>query len=156
VGALAAIGVVWLAATGLLHHPDYIPYFNELVTGEPDRVLVDSDYDWGQDNKRLAARLRQVRATQLNFGTIKSDDQAFLEAFPGLPHITPIHPTHPADGWTAVAPTLDRTAQYGLEYRYPGVQPWFDLLPPVVHHERVGTLTLYFLPFGTVDALHLR
>jgi hypothetical protein len=76
---------LWLAGTGALHHPDYIPYFNELVQGQPDRVLCDSDYDWGQDTKRLAAALKQVGATQLNYGYVNSHDEAFLEAYPGLP-----------------------------------------------------------------------
>ena len=29
-------------------YPDYLPYFNEAVA-HPERVLVDSDLDWGQD-----------------------------------------------------------------------------------------------------------
>src|SRR5260370_40363930 len=43
IGAAAGVLVVWLAATGALHHPDYIPYFNELVPFPQDRMLCDSD-----------------------------------------------------------------------------------------------------------------
>jgi hypothetical protein len=141
--------VLWLAATGALHHPDYIPYFNELVWGQPDRVLCDSDYDWGQDTKRLAARLKQLGATQLNYGYVEQTyNDLFLEAYPGLPHITPIHPLHPAEGWTAVCPTLDHATQYGLEYRYPNIKPWYAYLPV---QERVGTIDLLYLPPGSLD-----
>ena len=147
-GAAAAGLVLWLAATGALHHPDYIPYFNELVTGQPDRVLCDSDYDWGQDTKRLAARLKQLGATSVNYGYVDSADNAFLEAYPGLPHIRNIHPLHPAEGWTAICPTFDHATQYGLEYRYPDIRPWYTYLPV---REQVGTIDLRYLAPGSLE-----
>jgi hypothetical protein len=145
---IPALLVLWMAASGALHHPDYIPYFNEstLVLGSPDRILVDSDYDWGQDTKRLAGRLRQLGAHQVNWGTVGSPDSPFLEAYPGLPHIINIHPAQPAAGWTAVRPTLERIDQYGLQYRYPNLKPWYMYLTP---RETVGTLWLYYVPPGS-------
>jgi hypothetical protein len=136
--------LLWIAASGAIHHPDYIPYFNEsiLLLGPPDTVLVDSDYDWGQDTKRLAARLRQLGAKEVNWGWLDSPDNHFLETYPGLPHIVNIHPLHPAPGWTAVRPTLERISQYGLQYRYPDLKPWYMSLTP---REQVGTIWLYYL-----------
>ena len=145
-GPAGAVLLAWLVGTGILHHPDYIPYFNELVR-HPDMVLLDSDYDWGQDNKRLAARLHQLGAQWVNFGYLNSPDAAFLEAYPGLPKIRGINPIEPAEGWTAVSPTMYRNTQYGLEYRYPDLQPWFEVIPP---REKVGTLTLYYVPPGSL------
>jgi hypothetical protein len=148
-GPAAAVLILWLAATGALHHPDYIPYFNELVQGpQPDRVLCDSDYDWGQDTKRLAARLKQLGATQVNYGYVNSYDNTFLETYPGLPAIKNIHPLQPAEGWTAVCPTQDHATQYGLEYRYPDLRPWYTYLPV---KERVGTIDLMYLAPGSLD-----
>jgi hypothetical protein len=140
--------VLWMAVSGALHHPDYIPYYTEstLLLGPPDRILVDSDYDWGQDTKRLAERLRQLGAHELNWGTVNSPDNQFLETYPGLPHITNIHPAEPRPGWTAVRPTLERIEQYGLQYRYPNLQPWYTYLTP---RETVGTLWLYYVPPGS-------
>jgi Dolichyl-phosphate-mannose-protein mannosyltransferase len=143
----AGVLVLWLAATGALHHPDYIPYFNELVPFPQDRVLCDSDYDWGQDIKRLAARLHQLGATQVNYGYVGSSDNQYLETYPGLPPITNIHPLKPAEGWTAVCPTFDHATQYGLEYRYPDIRPWYSYLPV---KERVGTIDLYYLAPGSL------
>jgi hypothetical protein len=148
-GVAAAVLLVWLSLTGIRYHPDYIPYFNELVQ-EPERVLLDSDYDWGQDNKRLAARLRQLGAASVNYGYLNNPDHRFLEAFPGLPPIKGIHPVQPADGWTAVCPTMLRTTQYGLEYRYPNLRPWFEALDA---RERVGTITLYYVPPGSLPVV---
>ena len=106
-------------ATGALHHPDYIPYFNELVQGPADRVLCDSDFDWGQDTKRLAARLKQLGATQVNYGYVDSYDSPFLEAYPGLPKIKNIHPLQPAEGWTAISPTRTTRPNTGWSIAIP-------------------------------------
>jgi hypothetical protein len=144
----AGLLVLWLAGTGILHHPDYIPYFNELVPYPQDRVLCDSDYDWGQDTKRLAARLHQLGATSVNYGYLDSKDSQFLEKYPGLPHIVNIHPLKPAEGWTAVCPTFDHATQYGLEYRYPNLSPWYTYLPV---KERVGTIDLYYVAPGSLE-----
>jgi len=148
--AIPALLVLWMAVSGALHHPDYIPYFNELVQVEPDRVLVDSDYDWGQDTKRLATRLRELHVNEINWGWVDSPDNQFLETYPGLPHIVNIHPLKPAVGWTAVRPTLERISQYGLQYRYPNLQPWYDYLAP---REHVGTIWLFYVPPGAVTPI---
>ena len=58
----AAVLGVWLAASVLRCQPDYLAYFNETVGG-PDRgyrFLVDSNLDWGQGLKPLAASLRRM------------------------------------------------------------------------------------------------
>jgi hypothetical protein len=145
---IPAVLVLWIAISGAIHHPDYIPYFNEAsaLLGPPDHILVDSDYDWGQDTKRLAERLRQLGVHEINWGTFNSPDNQFLETYPGLPHITNIHPAEPKPGWTAVRPTLERIFQYGLEYRYPELQPWYMYLK---RRETVGTIWLYYVPPGS-------
>jgi 4-amino-4-deoxy-L-arabinose transferase-like glycosyltransferase len=53
---LAAV-LAWLLATTLAAHPHYLSYFNETIGG-PGRAhawFADSNLDWGQDLKRLAA-----------------------------------------------------------------------------------------------------
>lgn len=152
--AMPAAGVLtgWLAITGILSHPDYIAYFNEFVR-DPELVLVDSNYDWGQDTKRAAARLRQLGAKWVNYGYIGSADGPFLEAYPGLPPIRPIHPLEAAEGWTVVCPSLYRTTQYGLEYRYPDLRPWFEVITP---KERVGTYWFYYIPPGSLMKVPLK
>jgi hypothetical protein len=142
-GVLAVALSLWLVVTGAIHHPNYLPYFNELVPYPQDRVICDSDYDWGQDTSRLAVRLRELGATEVNYGLIGEKDIAFLQAYSGLPRIVPIDPLKPAVGWTAICPTLDHSRKYGLDDRYPGVQPWYRRLPV---RERVGTIDLLYVP----------
>jgi len=61
----------WLALTTMRARPFYIEYFNELAGGTENgyRYLVDSNYDWGQDLKRLQTfvRDRQVDHLYLSF-----------------------------------------------------------------------------------------
>ena len=142
-GAAAALLVLWLAGAGAIHHPDYLAYFNEFAGSHPENIIVDSDYDWMQDTKRLAKRLRELGVNEVNFGWLGDHQQLW----PELPPTKKINPLQPAEGWTAVSPTIDKVVQYGLAYRYPNLKPWFDYLQPA---ERAGTLFLYYIPPGAL------
>ena len=63
--ALAVALVGWMTISVAFHHPDYLAYFNEFAGKHPERILVDSNYDWGQDLRFLSARLRQLGARQV-------------------------------------------------------------------------------------------
>jgi len=145
-GIVLVLMLLWLAITGAIRHPDYLAYFNELVGSRPEKVLVDSDLDWRQDTKRLAERLKELGASEVSFGQFIWKVQC-LDVWPGLPHPRVINPLVPVEGWTAVSPTLAKTTQYGMDYRYPNLQPWFEYIQPV---ERVGSLLLYYVPPGTL------
>jgi hypothetical protein len=51
----AGILTVWLAVIAVVAWPHYIPYGNEFAGGTANgyQKLIDSNYDWGQDGKRL-------------------------------------------------------------------------------------------------------
>ncbi len=51
----AWIGCAWLAVTALMAYPDYLPYSNAFAGGTANgyKIAIDSNYDWGQDGKRL-------------------------------------------------------------------------------------------------------
>lgn len=51
---VAAILVAWMAVRTEAAHPDYLPWFNEAAGAHPERILQDSNLDWGQDYLRLA------------------------------------------------------------------------------------------------------
>jgi hypothetical protein len=76
--------VVWLAGSSLLSHPDYLAYFNELGGSEPEKILVDSDLDWGQDLKRLARRLHEVGAQEVAFVQVFVADLEREHGFPPI------------------------------------------------------------------------
>jgi 4-amino-4-deoxy-L-arabinose transferase-like glycosyltransferase len=99
--ALAGL-VLWFAASSLLSHPDYLAYFNELAGSEPEKILVDSDLDWGQDLKRLSQRLHEVGATSVGFSGF---DYADLEGEHGFPPIHGLDRRGPFEGWNAIGVT---------------------------------------------------
>jgi 4-amino-4-deoxy-L-arabinose transferase-like glycosyltransferase len=70
--------IVWLAVTAIRIYPYHLAFFNQLVGG-PEKgylYLVDSNIDWGQDLKRLAAYQRDHEIGTINlsyFGTADPD-----------------------------------------------------------------------------------
>jgi hypothetical protein len=145
-GVAAGTLILWMAVSGAIRHPDYLAYFNELAGSEPEKVLVDSDLDWGQDTILLARRLRELGAQQVSYIQMNLDSD-HLQVWPGMPPSKPINPIVPVEGWTAVGPTFWKVGQYGLDHRYPNLNPWFESLKPV---ERVGSQLLYYVPPGLV------
>src|SRR5581483_3618265 len=122
----------WLFGSSLLSHPDYLPYFNELAGDEPEKILVDSDLDWGQDLKRLATRLQQVGADRLTFMSLQTYDWRSQ----GFPLTTDkMDGLRPPPGWCAISLTYWKARRLGLGNARPDVTLWPDRIPPT---EKVG------------------
>jgi hypothetical protein len=137
--ALGAL-LMWMAATSALAHPDYLPYFNALAGGEPERILVDSDLDWGQDMKRLAKRLQEVGAQKVAFIPFVPTD---LRA-QGFPLVRETDPLKPSSGWNAVSLTVLKNSRFGLWGDHPEVVLWMENIKPT---ERAGKgMWLWYFP----------
>lgn len=135
VGWMAGGLVLWYGATSLASHPDYIPYTNLLAGDRPERILVDSDLDWGQDMNRLAKRLRELGVRQVAFNPLIVGE---LEAYHGFPTITLMQPTRPTAGWNAASLTVMLAGRLGLGDQFPNAKLWTTGVPPT---ERVGKTT---------------
>jgi hypothetical protein len=127
-----AVLLVWFAASSLMSHPDYLPYFNELAGGAPEKILADSDLDWGQDAKRLGMRLREVGAREVTFLPLILAD---FENGLGFPPIRPMNPAAPSPGWNAISITWWKTRRFGWGEEHPEIPVWPDRVPP---GERIG------------------
>jgi hypothetical protein len=95
VAALLSLDLALTAMAGI----DQLSYFNPLAGSRPERVLCESDLDWGQDLHRLSERLfdRGIKHTALAyFGTMQ------LEAA-SLPDYTVIDGSKPVTGYIAVS-----------------------------------------------------
>lgn len=96
--------LLWIAASAALSFPHYISYYNEFVGGPKNgyKYIVDSNYDWGQDLKRLAQfiernRIEKVRLDYFGGGSpeyyLKDKYEQWWSA-KGFP---------PGGGWYAVS-----------------------------------------------------
>ncbi len=54
-GFLVCLLLIWMFLSAIISFPHYIPYYNALGGGTENgyKMAVDSNYDWGQDLKRL-------------------------------------------------------------------------------------------------------
>jgi 4-amino-4-deoxy-L-arabinose transferase-like glycosyltransferase len=132
--AVAAVLVVAQIAVAAIAHPDYIAYFNALAGREPSRWLVDSNLEWGQDVKRLAAAARELHVDRLKLSIMTIADLDVL----GFPPRETVSPAMPAHGWIAVGEHYYRVAQIQF-----GGRLWLDGLP----YRRIGkSIRLYNVP----------
>jgi hypothetical protein len=133
--------LLWFGGTSLAAHPDYLPYFNELAGSEPERILVDSDLDWGQDYKRLATRLRELGANRVAFTPFPMT----VLGRHGFPYVTALNPFAPIPGWNAIG--VSTWKERRLNAADPRIQtdPWWaDQFEPT---EKVGkSIYLWYFP----------
>jgi hypothetical protein len=130
---LLAVLLLWQVAAGAIGHPDYLAYANEIAGSNPENFVADSDLDWGQDMKRLAARLARAGAGEVTF-------QPFNRTYATLagdafPRMLAMDSLRPAEGWNAVSVST---------WKIFGVPQWAARLPA---QERVGrSILLWHFP----------
>jgi len=133
----------WVVVSAVLAHPDYIAYFNELAGSHPERILVDSDLDWGQDAHRLVAELKRRRIDYLHMACLYTGDDTKL----GLPNWDGLEPYQPVTGWVAVSYTmLENYAWMAAQQRGRNdlAFAWLDRYQPAA---RIGkSILLYHIP----------
>jgi 4-amino-4-deoxy-L-arabinose transferase-like glycosyltransferase len=130
-----ALALVWLIVDSAVAHPDYLPWMNALAGPHPERVLADSNFDWGQDLVRLRTVCRERKIDRLGvlFVASGASDQLWMPLFDP----NPIDPYRPAKGWIAVGETPLQMNQ-ALD---PNSYTWLTANRPFI---RVGkTIRLY-------------
>jgi 4-amino-4-deoxy-L-arabinose transferase-like glycosyltransferase len=133
------IGVVlgaWLIADSLFAHPDYLPWMNAFAGARPEYVVLDSNFDWGQDVVRLRDACRRHAIRELGVELFGRADLARI----GLPQTYPIQPYRAMIGWFAVSESFIIPAQV----RDPNAYVW---LTHRYAFERIGkSIRLYYVP----------
>jgi hypothetical protein len=137
-GRVAAVALAgWMAVGTERAHPDYLPWFNEAAGAHPERILSDSNIDWGQDYLRLARVLNERSVDRLS---ILFNGSVVLQK-----HVRPgirggaIVPWKEAPGWYVLAETPLATNPEAVA----GAYRWLDRYP----YERIGkSLRLYHVP----------
>jgi uncharacterized membrane protein len=130
--ALIAV-LCWQFFTLVTSYPDYLAFFNPLAGHHPERIVVDSDLDWGgQDLRRLEQVLQARHVTQLAIGYKGTAD---LSREP-LPPFTLLRPRQPVRGWVAITMLTLQENQAGYA--------WLRAYRPV---QRIGgSFDLYHIP----------
>jgi tetratricopeptide (TPR) repeat protein len=138
----AGVLVVWMTVSVAVHHPDYLAYFNGFAGKNPEKILVDSNYDWGQDLKLLSKRLHKLGVGQISLVTFDGVvDPYHLQAWYGLPLIKEVDDAAPAAGWNVISPTSAESTRFLMgRSKDPRLWPWYLQIPAT---ERVGALMLY-------------
>jgi hypothetical protein len=130
--------LVWQATASVRAHPDYLAYFNEFAGEHPEKILIDSDLDWGQDLFRLSADLRQRRVPEISIayaGSAEIDLSHF-----GLPPFRVLAPHQFATGWIAIS--LLRLKAGGLGFPHDSYT-WLERYQPVALVGR--SIRLYYV-----------
>ncbi len=137
--------ILWLTASSLSIHPYYLTYFNEIVggPGEGYRYAVDSNFDWGQDLKRLAAHVDETEVTDLKLSYFGNDrPDRYLHHFEELPddpfaeEASGFHPLNPGPGTYAIS----ASHLQGLALGDADSFDWFRRRDAVA---RVGSILVY-------------
>jgi hypothetical protein len=129
--------VAWVVADSWMAHPDYLAYFNQFAGAHPERILVESDLDWGQDLYRLSRRLRELRVDHVS---IMYYGSAPLEKA-GLPPYSILSADVPTiHGYVAVS-----VRYLTLEYAKNGSLAWLRDITPL---ERIGK-SIYLYNLGS-------
>jgi hypothetical protein len=140
---VSAALLVWLGVTAAAAHPDYLAYFNEFAAREPERVLVDSDLDWGQDVGRLCRRLKELRVPSIHLALHYSGDDSKLE----LPPWEGLNPYQEVKGWIAISFTRLKTYGWVVAQQQGREGNGYDWLKRYQPVERVGkSILLYYIP----------
>lgn len=127
-----ALGL-WLAVNSFAAHPDYLPWMNAFAGAHPERVVLDSNFDWGQDVVRLRDTCRALRIPALGVGLFGSTDLARI----GMPPTHPVPREPGPPGWYAVSESFIIPEQV----RDPAAYRWLTEGRPF---RRVGkTIRLY-------------
>ncbi|HEV7429017.1 MAG TPA: glycosyltransferase family 39 protein [Thermoanaerobaculia bacterium] len=129
--------VLWLFVSGVIAHPDYLPWFN-VFAPHPEMVLNDSNLDWGQDVLRLVRYTRREHIPSISLFIFTSAD---LDAL-GFPPYTVIKKFDDIHGWFSTSEMQIALA----ETHSPRMKNWLDAKIAGKPYTRIGkTIRLYHL-----------
>jgi hypothetical protein len=138
VGRILAGGLAaWMLVSTAMAHPDYLAYFNEFAGSHPERVLVDSDLDWGQDLLRLSAVLHARGIERISIAYHGSADLSRMN----LPPFEILTPCLRTTGWIAMSLSKLQTSTPSIGC---GGFSWLEAYKPVM---LIGkSIRLYWVP----------
>lgn len=129
-----AVTLVAAVLVPMRAHPDHLAYFNPIAGDAPERLLVDSNLDWGQDLYRVGGVMKQMHIDSLRLAYYGSAPLAAA----GVRNARLLEPDERPRGWIAASATM--LAGVGGD----GAYEWLNELRPI---GRVGaSMVLFYVP----------
>ncbi len=113
-------------------HPHYIPYFNFFAGSQPERIIVDSDLDWGQDLFLLRDRLKSLGVKKIYISYFGATP---LETA-GLPDYELLPEFEEVKGYVAISIQQLTTEQWKT-----GHHKWLNKYQPI---EKIGSSIMLY------------
>ena len=139
--------VFWLIADTIIAFPNFIPYYNELAGGTRSgyKIAVDSNYDWGQDLKRLKNFVEERKISKIAIDYFGGGNPKYYLGERYLPWQSAKGPYH---GWFAVSATFREGAfgepKKGFTRKPEDSYEWLKSFTPVA---QIGySIFVYNLP----------
>ncbi len=134
ISVLAIVLAGWYVFSALYIYPDYLAYFNEFASGPNNgyKYLDDSNIEWGQDIKRLAAYQKQYPDTKVIYSWLYSNPSYY-----GVKNILPKEQEsllNPSGRYAVNIHFLVRLKELSQSLNEKGLD-WLSLYQPV---ERIG------------------
>lgn len=97
--------MLWLIGSSVAIFPNYLSYYNELSggTSEGYKIAVDSNYDWGQDLKRLTDFVRENQIEKISVDYFGGGNPRYYLGGRFEPWWSARGPAH---GWFAISGTF--------------------------------------------------
>ncbi len=135
----------WYVISSITSYPHYLSYFNEIGGGTENgyKYVVDSNYDWGQDLKRLARWVQKNKIEKIKVDYFGGGDVNYylknkwerLDALAG-----------PQKGWLAISATLLQGGRGNPVHGFDqptGYYKWLDNYTPIA---RAGkSIFIYYI-----------
>jgi hypothetical protein len=123
VAVLPILLALWTVADAWTSRSDELAYFNQFAGSHPERILAESDLDWGQDLYLLSGRLKELGVDHVSikyFGTAPLDNADL-----------PPHSTLSADVPTTHGYAAISVRYLTLEYAKDGSFDWLKNREPL-------------------------
>lgn len=137
----------WIIFGTLFSFPDFLSYYNELIGGTRNgwKIAVDSNYDWGQDLKRLTSFVEKNKIEKMAIDYFGGGNPRYYLGDKFEPWQSS---KGPARGWFAISATLRQNAfgapAPGFTRKPEDSYEWLRPYPPVA---QIGySMFVYKLP----------
>jgi hypothetical protein len=138
--------LIWMVASVSASFPNFMTYYNELSGGERNgyNIAVDSNYDWGQDLKRLRQWTTENEIEKIYIDYFGGGQIKYYFGDRAEPWWSAKGPAH---GWFAVSATFRQGAfgktVAGFIRKPEDAYEWLKPYEPVA---RIGSIFVYKLP----------